>query len=147
MDSSLFAGSHKGENRVEEIPSRVLAESVEADQHARRHGQGLYAGHIPYVSDDELGYKVDGEQKEVFVTAMSVRQDFFNRSLSLILSGRDIFSSAKYEFSNSGPNFLSYGYYYPESPTWTLTLSYRINNYQRRPQRDESINIDFQGGM
>lgn len=90
----------------------------------------------------------DGEQKEVFTTSLSIRQDLFNRSLSVILSGRDIFKTAKYDFTQSGLNFKSTGYFEPESPAFSLTLSFRINNYRpTRRDRSDQPDIDFQGGF
>ena len=74
---------------------------------------------------------------------ISIRQDLFNRQLSLVLSARKI-GASRIEFINSGINYKSYGYYQQEPNVITLTLNYNINNYQHR--RDDS-GADTGAGM
>ncbi len=99
-----------------------------------------------YYSGKQL--QMDGEQKPVYTFGLSVKQDFFDRAFSVVLSGQDIFNTAKYEFVNQTGNYKSYGVFYPETPSFVLSLSYRINNYNQmeQPQR-ESINIDYNSGF
>jgi hypothetical protein len=66
----------------------------------------------------------------------AARQDFMDKKLSATLQVRDIFSSAKHEFTSSGPDFYNYSKNVRESPIFTLTISYRFNNYKpdRKPR-------------
>ncbi len=91
----------------------------------------------------------DGEQEEVFIMSASIRQDFFNRSLSLLFNVRDIFSTGDYVFDNRTLNLHSYGGFTPEQPVASLTLTYRINNYQsdRRGQDGQAPDTNFEGGI
>ena len=53
-----------------------------------------------------------------------------DKKLFAALQVRDIFSSAKHEFTSSAPDFYDYSKYVGESPIITLTISYRFNNYK-----------------
>lgn len=89
----------------------------------------------------------EGEQKEAFVTGLSVRQGFLDNSLAVILNVRDIFGTGKYEFINKGINYKTTGYFQQEGPTVSLTFSYKINDYKRRNTDDSGADIDFKGGI
>jgi len=45
----------------------------------------------------------------------AVRQDFMDKKLSAILQVRDIFSTAKHDFTSSGPDFYNYSEYRREA--------------------------------
>lgn len=86
-----------------------------------------------------------GRTEGSFMSSLSARKDFFNRKLSVTLTGRDIFRTAKYEYTTSGQGFYSYSYMQRESPVFMLNVSYRINNYRQTPQR-QAENGDRNGG-
>jgi len=71
-----------------------------------------------------------GRTEAYYMVNAAVRQDFWDRKLSAVLQVRDVFSSAKHEFTSSGPDFYSYSEYKRKSPVVTLSISYRFNNYK-----------------
>jgi hypothetical protein len=74
-----------------------------------------------------------------------VKQDFFNRLLSLTLQVRDIFASAKHEFTSEGQNFYTYNYFNRESPMVMLNLRINFNNYKEKNR--EGMNSGDEGGF
>lgn len=81
-----------------------------------------------------------GRREGFFSSDISAKQDFFEKKLSLILQIRDLFGTAKYEYSSSGPDFYSYNYFERESPMVMLTARFTFNNY--KPKRDRIENGD-----
>jgi len=68
----------------------------------------------------------------------ALRYDFFNHKLSATFKVRDIFNTMSHEFNSYTDTFNSYNSFYRDSPTFSFTLSYRINNYKqkRKPSMD-----------
>ena len=62
------------------------------------------------------------------------------KKLSGILQVRDIFRSAKYEFTSQGPDFYSYNYFRRESPIVMFTVRINFNNYKPKSDREEGEN-------
>jgi outer membrane receptor protein involved in Fe transport len=85
-----------------------------------------------------------GTREGFFRTDAAVKQDFFERKLSLTVQVRDIFSTAKHEFSSQGQNFYRYNYFTRESPMVMLNLRYNFNNFKQERDGDRS-NGDFEG--
>ncbi|NOR87818.1 MAG: TonB-dependent receptor [Bacteroidales bacterium] len=79
-----------------------------------------------------------GETSGYYMVNFAIRQDFMDKKMSATFQVRDIFSTAKHEFTSSGPDFYNYSEYDRESPIVTLTLSYRFNNY--KPDRKSRSN-------
>jgi hypothetical protein len=73
-----------------------------------------------------------GDRKGMFMSNLAIRKDLLERKLSVTLSGRDLFSSAKREGSTSGEGFYTYDKFTRESPIFTLSLSLKINNYKNK---------------
>jgi len=86
-----------------------------------------------------------GETAGYYMINAAVKQDFLDKKISAVLQVRDIFSSAKHEFTSSGPDFYNYSEYNRVSPTVMLTVSYRFNNY--RPDRKSRSNGGDDGDM
>jgi outer membrane cobalamin receptor len=82
------------------------------------------------------GVSSQGNWKGFFTTDVSVKQDLFEKLLSLTLQVRDLFGTAKHEFSSSGPDFYSYNYFERESPMVMLSARINFNNY--KPKRDQN---------
>ena len=85
-----------------------------------------------------------GEQKESFSVGFAVRQEFFNRKLSITFRGQDLLGTAKREFINYGSNFTTRAKMSPESSVFYLSISYTFNDFRRPQRRDENIEIDMQ---
>lgn len=84
-----------------------------------------------------------GKQKGMTTHGLSLKQELFNKTLSLTFQVYDLFSTAKWAFDTKGPAFYNEGTFTPQSPRLSLTLSYRFNNYQAK-QKDDSVNKDYQ---
>ena len=81
-----------------------------------------------------------GETTGFFMTSAAVRKDFFNKNLSATLSIRDIFKTGKHEFTSSGTGFSSYNYFNRKAPIFSISLSWKINNYEKRVDRNGTDN-------
>ncbi|MFO8066567.1 MAG: TonB-dependent receptor [Bacteroidales bacterium] len=89
-----------------------------------------------------------GRRSDFFMVNTAIKQDFFQKSLSLTLQVRDVFSTMGRESVYEDTGFYSYSRWAPDTPIVTLTASFRINNYrqrQGRPQNGESMD-DMNGG-
>jgi len=78
------------------------------------------------------------------MTNAALRYDFFNHKLSATFKVRDIFQTMKHEMTSYTETFDTYNSFYRQSPTFSFTLSYRINNYKQK--RKPSMG-DGEGGM
>jgi len=86
---------------------------------------------------------VQGEREENYSMNLGLRKDFYNKKLSATIQFRDIFGTGKYEFTSFGKDFSSYTKFTRETQILMLTLSYKINNYQRKREERKGNN----GGM
>ncbi len=87
--------------------------------------------------------RAQGEREGFLMTNAAIKKSFFNNHLSLTASVRDIFGTAKYEFTSVGESFYTYDYFDREAPIFSLSLSWMINNYKREIER----NGNGDGGM
>lgn len=83
-----------------------------------------------------------GRREGFFVADVALRQDFLERQISATLQVRDLFGTAKYEYTSQGSDFYTYNYSTRESPIVMLNLRYNLN----RPQNDRQRGDDG-GGM
>jgi len=79
-----------------------------------------------------------GERNGFFMVNLAVKQDFYKNKLSATFQVRDVFATMNHSSVYEGDDFYSYTYYDPKSPTITLTLAFKINNY--RPDRKRKSN-------
>ncbi len=89
--------------------------------------------------------ELQGQQKSFITGGLALRHDFMKRKATLTLNVRDPFNMFKYNLILDNPTFYTDFTMRNETPVVRLSLSYRINNYQRR-QQEEEINIGG-GGM
>ncbi|MCW0484231.1 TonB-dependent receptor domain-containing protein [Gaoshiqia sediminis] len=113
--------------------------TIKFSDNSRMQLMGMYRG--PSVS-------AQGDNKGMFFSNISYRQDFMNKKLTATLSLRDAFGSAKHEGSSSGTNFNSTYKFKREPRVFTLTLSYKINNYKmdRSDSSSDTNEMDFEEG-
>jgi outer membrane receptor protein involved in Fe transport len=78
-----------------------------------------------------------GERDGFFMTNVAVKQSFMDNKLSLTVSGRDLLQSMNMEMTSSGPGFEAYRYFERESPIVNFSVTYTINNYERKRERGE----------
>ncbi len=80
--------------------------------------------------------------KVFFTTDLSVKQDFFEKLLSLTLQVRDLLGTAKHEFSSSGHDFYSYSYFERESPMVILNARINLNNFKSKQEPGGMENLN-----
>lgn len=87
-----------------------------------------------------------GRMEEYFSSDLSVRQELITNVLAVTLQVRDVFGTAKREFTSEGSNFYNYNRFNMDSPTLILNVRYTFNNY--KPKRDGrgEDNGGFEGG-
>ena len=73
-----------------------------------------------------------GRYEGFFRTDAAVRQDFFDKTISLTLQARDLFKTGKREFTSQGADFYSYTYYTREAPMFILNIRFNFNNYKEK---------------
>ena len=86
------------------------------------------------------------DRREGFLSSdMALKQEFFNRILSLTLQVSDVFKTVKYESTTESSDFYRHNYFNRESPRVMLTLRYNFNNYKAERDEDNREN-EFDGG-
>ena len=88
-----------------------------------------------------------GERGEFFMVNAAVRQEFLNRKLSVMFSVDDVFGTMKHSHESYTENFYSYGSFDAITPTFRITLSYRLNDFERRQEDRENVEIESGDGM
>lgn len=82
-----------------------------------------------------------GKQQGFFAANASLKKDFFEHKLSTILQVRDIFSTTRNETETRTSSLYIYELREPRTPTVLLTISFKINNYNRRRERNVDADI------
>ena len=86
-----------------------------------------------------------GTTSGYYMINFAAKQDFFDRKLSATFQVRDVFSTAKHEFTSQGPDFYNYSEYERKSPVVTLSISYRFNNYRLERKKSNSNGEEMEG--
>lgn len=81
-----------------------------------------------------------GRWEGFFTTDVAVKKDLLDRLLSLTLQVRDIFATAKREFTSEGPDFYNYTNFNRESPVVMLNLRLNLNNFKQKQERGQGEN-------
>lgn len=81
--------------------------------------------------------------KSYFVTNTSIKQSLLKDQLTITFRVRDIFKTRKYEYYDKGSNFYSENVFIPESPIYTLSVSYNLNSFK---SKRENIQDSGSGG-
>jgi outer membrane receptor protein involved in Fe transport len=77
--------------------------------------------------------EAQGRDAGHFMADAAIRQQFFNRQLSVTLQARDLFGSGGFESTAEGENFYSHSRFTHSAPMFSLNLTWNFNNY--RPER------------
>lgn len=79
-----------------------------------------------------------GREEGFFSADASLKQDLFDKQISLILQIRDLFGTVKEESTSLSPDLYSYQYFNRESPIVMLNIRFNFNNYKekRNEQQD-----------
>lgn len=80
-----------------------------------------------------------GERAGYFVTSAALRQSFLDNDLSITFQVRDLLGTMEWESTSFGDDFYNFRNWDPNTPSFSVRLSYRINNYRadRRVPRGE----------
>jgi hypothetical protein len=78
-----------------------------------------------------------GRTEDYYMINAAIRQNFMDNKLSLILQARDIFATAKREYTSEGIGFYTYTERRRNAPLVNLSVSYKFNNY-RQDRRNRS---------
>jgi len=81
-----------------------------------------------------------GRWEGFFTTDVAVKKDLLDRMLSLTLQIRDVFATAKREFTSEGPDFYNYTNFNRESPVVMLNLRLNLNNFKQKQERGQGDN-------
>jgi outer membrane receptor protein involved in Fe transport len=76
----------------------------------------------------------------MFISA-SLRQDFFEKAMSLTLQARNLFNASDMKFNTTGSNFNGSALIQQEAPVFTLMFSYNFNNFKRSQRPSDNIDI------
>jgi len=95
---------------------------------------GMY--NSPVVSSQE-------ERKGFFSINAALRQDLFDKQLSLTLQVRDLFKTAKHESTLQSSDLYRYSSFKPEAPMVMLNAKFNFNNYKKkdRGENQNGINV------
>ncbi len=88
---------------------------------------------------------VDGEREAFLMTGLGVRHDFLDKKLTLTLRARDLFGTAHRKSTYISASSLSTSDSWGKSPIFSISLSYKINNY--RTGRNNNSSGGDNGGM
>jgi outer membrane receptor protein involved in Fe transport len=94
------------------------------------------------INYNSPGVSSQGTWEGFLTSDVSLRQDFFDKALSLTLQVRDLFRTAKHEFTSSGPDFSSYNYFESESPMVMLNARFNFNNFKAKRDRGDMENMN-----
>jgi outer membrane receptor protein involved in Fe transport len=86
---------------------------------------------------------VDGTRKGVFYMGFSARQDFLKKNLSVTLNIRDVLNSRKMKSTSEAYNYYATGENWRKAPIFSLTLSYKWNNYSRKRNGNDTFDGDY----
>ncbi len=77
-----------------------------------------------------------GRREGFLYISAAMRYELIKNQLSAILQVRDVFGTARYEYTSEGPDFYSYNKYDRESPIVMLNLRFNFNNYKPERRRE-----------
>ncbi len=87
-----------------------------------------------------------GRWEEFFSSDLSVRQELIKNILAVTLQIRDVFGTAKREYTSEGTNLYNYNYFDMHTPALMLNLRYTFNNYKPKREGRDGESGDFEGG-
>lgn len=86
---------------------------------------------------------VDGTRKGIFYMGFSARQDFLSNKLSITLNIRDVLDSRRMKSTSEGDNYYSTNENWRKAPLFSISLSYKWNNYSRKRNGADSFDGDY----
>jgi len=87
-----------------------------------------------------------GSEAQMYGVNLSMGKDFFNKKLTINITARDLFNTAKYKIITDTPQLQSTFIMNNNYPVILLNISYKINNYKRRAPIETDKEPVFEGG-
>jgi outer membrane receptor protein involved in Fe transport len=87
-----------------------------------------------------------GEWAGFFSSDLSIRQELIANILTVTLQIRDLFGTAKREYTSSSTNLYNYNYFDMHTPALMINLRYTFNNYKPSKDRKGDDSGTFEGG-
>jgi outer membrane receptor protein involved in Fe transport len=87
-----------------------------------------------------------GRWEEFFTSDLAVRQEIIENILALTLQVRDVFGTAKREYTSEGTNLYNYNNFNMHTPALMLNVRYTFNNYKPKREGRGEDNGGFEGG-
>jgi outer membrane cobalamin receptor len=86
--------------------------------------------------------RVEAQEREdeSYRLDFSLRQEFFNRKLSVVLKAQDPFAISTHKSVSHGVGFTTANDFRREQRVYMLTVSYKINNYKQQERREREEN-------
>jgi hypothetical protein len=91
-------------------------------------------------------YFTDGSVESTYGVGFAVRQFFFDKKLTIFLTGRNVLNTYEFRHTNERHDYKSYGYMKPQGGVISLGLSFNINNYQNKVRPEDKIERTSVGG-
>jgi len=80
-----------------------------------------------------------GRDEGHLISSAALRQQFFDRRLSVTLQARDLFGSGRFESTSKGPDFYNHVRFERSAPMLSLNLTWNFNNHKPdRRDREEA---------
>lgn len=86
-----------------------------------------------------------GTRDGFMMANMALKQDFFKNAFSLTFSVRDVFGTMGHSSTIQDTGFYTYSEWDPKTPVFSLTATFRLNNFM--PERRRAQNGDSDNGM
>ena len=81
------------------------------------------------------------ESDPFMMISASLRQEFFEKAMSLTLQARNLFKASDIKIKTYGSNFNGSVFVRQEAPIFTLMFSYNFNNFKRTQRPSDNIDI------
>ncbi len=81
-----------------------------------------------------------GTREGFWMANAAIKREFLHKKLTVILQGRDIFGTAVHESVSEGPDFYNYSYARGKSPVVMLSVSFKLNNYRIKREKNANGN-------
>lgn len=88
--------------------------------------------------------EAQGRDAARLMTDAAIRQQFFNRQLSVTLQVRDLLSTGKFESTAEGEDFYNHFRLNRQAPMVSLNVTWNFNNYRPERRRPESDTEDLE---
>ncbi|MCB0478257.1 MAG: TonB-dependent receptor family protein [Crocinitomicaceae bacterium] len=82
------------------------------------------------------GVTTQGRDEDYFVVNFGIRSSFLKNTLNVTANVRDLFATGRRISISEDPTFYSYQYRFSRAPQFTISLSYRFNNFNQKKRQN-----------